>query len=86
MLAKKRLTIEINELLLEGFNQTDGKLISATLKQELTRLIKDNGLIHNPNSNVNAVSVNSLLVNVNINSNAKAIGIEIARCIYGGLK
>jgi hypothetical protein len=81
MLVKQKYNIEIGELVLEGFSYLEGKHVGEVLEQELARLITENSI----DLGVKTTSIKVLSLNVNKGENPQALGVEVARSIYGGL-
>ncbi len=86
--------IEIEELILEGFNRAiDEKQIDNAIKQELIMLISKNRIIQTSvftnNTNVHKLKVSNIDAgSINIASdpiNPNAIGNDVANSIYRGL-
>ncbi len=86
MLERRRVNIEIDELVLDGFNLQDGKLTGLVLEQELSSLILKNGLDINTASNNRDIHINSISVDATSNFSPRALGSELARALYAELK
>jgi hypothetical protein len=77
-----KIDIRIGKLVLHGFDYHDHRRISSAFKQELTRLIRENGL---PKGFAQGEEVHQIIApsfNAPEDMNPKTIGAEVARSIY----
>ena len=81
-----KINLEIDELVLEGFDFHDHKRIAASMKVELARLITEKGLGLQLDQTSDLGRVSAPDFNVPSDRNPGAIGREIARSVYKGLK
>jgi hypothetical protein len=77
-----KIHIEINELVLHGFDYHDHRRISLALEQELIRLINQNGLPTKLNQTYEKSNFDCGMFNISQNMTPKAIGVEIAHSVY----
>ncbi|MDA4121760.1 MAG: hypothetical protein OK456_01115 [Thaumarchaeota archaeon] len=80
------IDIHIDELVLEGFDFHDHKRIAASMKVELARLITEKGLGMQLDRTSDLGRVSAPAFNVPTDRNPRAIGREIARSVYKGMK
>jgi hypothetical protein len=81
-----KINLQIDELVLEGFDYHDHKRIGAAMKLELARLVAERGLGSVLDQKNNSGSVSAPPFNVPSDRNPRAIGAEIARAVYKGMK
>ena len=81
-----KVNIQIDELVLEGFDFHDHKRIGAAMKLELGRLVAEGGLGSALDQKNNPGSVSAPPFSVPSDRNPRAIGAEIARSVYRGMK
>ncbi len=75
------VTIEIDRIVLKDFDNHDSRQIGASLKLELARLIKENGLPRGAQKHeISSINVSS--PNLPKNLNPRIIGTNIARLVY----
>jgi hypothetical protein len=77
-----RIRIEIDELVLHGFNYHDHGRISAAIKGELARLIRENGLPQGMNVAKEIPQIDAGSFNLSDRTSPKAVGAQVARSIY----
>lgn len=77
-----RIRIEIDELVLHGFNYHDHERISAAIEEELARLIRENGLPRGMNVAKEVPLIDAGSFNLSDRTNPKSIGAQVARSIY----
>jgi hypothetical protein len=75
-----KISINIEKLVLEGFSYHDHLRITREIKNELSRLVGENGL---PEGARRAPVLDTL--SYSHNASPKAIGSQIARSIYGSM-
>jgi hypothetical protein len=81
-----KFRVQIDELVLEGFDFHDHKRIAAAMKKELARLIAEKGLDRAGGRSAESASVSAPSFHVPSDRNPRSIGNEIARSVYRGLK
>ena len=82
---RRQIRLNIEELVLHGFSESEAQCIRETAEAELTRLLSEGNL---SSSQVHTGTISSLNVGrIQIYQNAtpRTIGSQIARSIYGGL-
>ncbi|MBC8028994.1 MAG: hypothetical protein H7Z16_02695 [Pyrinomonadaceae bacterium] len=77
--------LDIEELVLQGFDPANRYAIGDALERELTRLSSEQGSPIAATEDVEIAHVNGGAIDVKPGSSAEAIGIQLARAIYGGL-
>jgi hypothetical protein len=80
-----RLDLRIDELVLNGFKSVDHRRLGEALEGELTRLVRERGLPQGARHRHQADSVDGGTVTLRPEATAEAIGVAIARAVYGGL-
>ena len=84
--APGRIELHIGELALHGFDHVDSTQLGATVRQELSRLLTENGT---PSALIQTGSMANLegeAFTAAPGASADAIGEQIARAIYRGLE
>ena len=77
-----RVVINIDRLVLEGFDHHDHLRISGAMEQELSRLVRENG----PPRTRDLPTVDAGVINMRENTVPRTVGIDIARSVYRGLE
>lgn len=77
-----RIVINIDRLVLEGFNYHDHLRISRAMEHELSRLVRENGLAQ---GTYDLPVVDAGAFSVQPGGTPRSIGIQTARSIYGSL-
>jgi hypothetical protein len=78
--------LHIEELVLHGFEPADRYRIGETVERELARLFAEEGVPATLTSGLEAEHLDAGAFHVAANSKAEAVGAEVARAVYGGLK
>ena len=81
-----KIRIEIGELVLHGFNYHDHSRISAATEQELSRLIRKNGLPKTTVYQQQAIPKLDAGTFSLLSKNPKLIGSKLAQSIYRSLE
>jgi hypothetical protein len=76
-----KVNVEIDKLVLHGFNISDQKIISATIETELSRLLKEDGLWQKGAENQKPIMLNVGSLTLKTTANPKAIGSQVALAI-----
>lgn len=76
-----RVVINIDKLVLEGFDYHDHLRVSRAMEMELARLVNENG----PPRTTNAPTIDAGAIRVGENLGPRTVGIEIARSVYKSL-
>ncbi len=84
----KPTTVElhIEELVLHGFAAADRYRIGETAERELARLFAEEGVPAALTSGLDVQHLDAGTFHVAAHSKAEAVGAEVARAVYGGLK
>jgi hypothetical protein len=77
-----RIVINIDRLVLEGFDYHDHLRISRAVQHELSRLVRENGLAQGM---YDLPAVDAGAINMRENMGPRMTGIEIARSVYRSL-
>ena len=77
-----KINIRIANLVLQGFDYHDHKRINFALEQELTTLIRENGLPSGLSEGAEISQIDAPSFNIPADSNPKIIGSEVARSMY----
>lgn len=80
-----KVNIEIEKLVLHGFNYHDHKRISTALEQELAKLIREKGLPENFTKKEEIPWIDAPSFNAPADMNPNNIGTYVARSIYKAL-
>jgi hypothetical protein len=78
--------LHIEELVLHGFAAADRYRIGEMVQRELARLFAEEGVPATLASSLEAPHLDAGTFHVAANSKAEAVGAEVARAVYGGLK
>jgi hypothetical protein len=82
----KNIELNIEELVLHGLSPGDRHRIGEAVEQELTRLLADRGVPQSLERGGEIASVDGGAIEVATGSRAEAIGAQVARAVYGGLR
>ena len=83
-----KVEVQIGELVLEGFNFHDQRRIASAMRNELSRLVRENDLPQRLERNYDR-SVSSFTpppFAMPQDGNPRRIGVEIARSVYKSLR
>jgi hypothetical protein len=83
---RTKIDVRIDELVLEGFEYHDHKRIGAAMKLELARLITERGLGPALSRRWDPGPIIAPSFNIPSDRSPRAIGAEIARSVYQGMK
>lgn len=83
---KPSVEINIDELILHGFSPADRNKIGEALRSELARLIIEKGIPAGFSEGINIGEMNGGTFKVPKNKHARAVGANVAKSIYGGLR
>jgi hypothetical protein len=78
--------LHIEELVLHGFAAADRYRIGEMVERELARLFAEEGIPATLAGGLEAPHLDAGAFHVAANSKAEAVGAEVARAVYGGLK
>ncbi|HEY0376652.1 MAG TPA: hypothetical protein VGC87_06825 [Pyrinomonadaceae bacterium] len=78
--------LHIEELVLHGFAPSDRYRIGEMVERELARLFAEEGVPAAFTSGLETPRLDAGAFHVAANSRAEAVGAEVARAVYGGLK
>jgi hypothetical protein len=81
-----KIDLQIDALVLEGFDYHDHKRIGAAMKAELARLITENGLGSPVGWMRDSGQISAPSFKVPSDRNPRTIGAEIARSVYRGMR
>lgn len=81
----QRIEINIEKLVLEGFEPGDRYLIGEAVEQELARLFAEQGIPSELERGGNVSHLDGAAIEIATGSKASNIGINIAKSVYGGL-
>lgn len=79
-----KIKIEINQLVLDGFDHADDRGISLAIEQEMLRLITNNGLLQIFDRQITDVEGSSFKLKEG--NSTESLGVQIARQIYGSIR
>lgn len=79
------LDLNIDELVLDGFDDVDRERLGTALERELTRLFTERGVSPALRQGGHAPRLDGGTFNAAPNAGAEALGAQIARTVYGGL-
>lgn len=85
-MKQKRIDLNIEELILDGFATGDGERIKFSVEQELTRLLVERGVSERSAENTNIARLKGGQNGIELGANAGPTGKQIARTIYGAIK
>ncbi|MDD3872953.1 MAG: hypothetical protein PHE01_01775 [Methanosarcina sp.] len=81
----QRVEINIEKLVLEGFERADRHLIGEAVEQELARLFAEQGVPPGLEMRGNIARLEGATVTIAPGLEASNIGVNIAKSVYGGL-
>ena len=81
----KNIELNIEELVLHGFSPGDRYGIGEAVERELTRLLADRGVPESLEGGREVASVDGGAIEVATGSKAEAVGVRVAKAVYGGL-
>ena len=82
----KNIELNIEELVLHGFSPGDRYGIGEAVERELTRLLADRGVPESLERGGEIANMDGGAFEVAPGSRAEAIGAQVARAVYGGLR
>jgi hypothetical protein len=82
----KNIELTIEELVLRGFAPGDRYRIGEAVEQGLSRLLADQGVPESLAEGGAIVSVDAGAFEVAPGSRAEAVGAQVAKAVYGGLR
>ncbi|HWT02997.1 MAG TPA: hypothetical protein VN256_22290 [Pyrinomonadaceae bacterium] len=80
------IDLHIEELVLHGFAPADRHRIGEAIERELARLFAEEGVPTGLAGGAESPSLDAGAFHVAANSGAEAVGEQVARAVYGGLK
>ncbi len=84
--ARRNIELHIEELVLEGFPETDQDRITAAVEKELSRLMSTGKISELLGQDNRTREVDGGRLEIEPGASAELTGIGIARSLYGGLK
>lgn len=81
----KRVEVEIEELVLNGFGFADRLRIADSIKEELARAISERGMERPAGLRADVAKLDAGSFHVAPNANADGIGKQVARTVHGAL-
>jgi len=81
-----RIEVNIEELVLHGFDPRDRYRIGEAVEQELTRLFTEKGVPPGLEKSGDIPHLDGGSVKIESNLKASKAGVSIARSVYGGLR
>jgi hypothetical protein len=82
----KRIELHIEELVLHGFSPGDRYRIGEAVERELARMFADRGVPQSLERGGEIARVDAGAFEVAPGSRAEAVGAEVAKAVYGGLR
>lgn len=80
-----RIEINIEKLVLVGFEHADRYRIGEAVEQELVRLLTEQGIPSGLEKGGNISRLDGAAIKITLGSKASNVGINIAKSVYGGL-
>jgi hypothetical protein len=81
-----KIRFEIGELVLQGFDYHDHTKIGLAVEEELSKVVRENGLLNLDRQKYHLLQIDTIPVNLSLKSmDPKSIGSEVALSIYRGL-
>ncbi len=80
------LSIQIDKLVLEGFSSLNRQQIGETIKRELERHFREQGVPASLSRNQSIGRIHSPKIEARPNVKGKTLGAQIAKAVHGGLK
>ncbi len=84
-LPRPSIELQIDELILDGFASNDRYRISAAIQRELVHLLSERGLPVGARQDEERPVLNGGSFAVQPYARPEAVGVQVARAIYGGL-
>jgi hypothetical protein len=81
----QRIEINIEKLVLEGFEHVDRYQIGEAVEQELVRLFTEQGIPTGLEKGGNIARLDGGKIEIEPSSKVSNIGISISKSVYGGL-
>jgi hypothetical protein len=81
-----RIELHVGELALHGFDPVDPTQLGATVQQELSRLLTENGTPSALSQAGSMINLEGGTITIETGARANAIGVQIARAIFRGLE
>ncbi len=78
--------MNIEELVLHGFSPGDRYQIGEAVERELARMLADRGVSESLERGGEVASVDGGAIEVATGSRAEAVGAQVAKAVYGGLR
>ncbi len=85
-MKQNRIDLNIEELILDGFETGDGERIKASVERELTRLLVEQRVSERLTENVNIARLKGGQIGIETSANRGPASKQIARAIYGAIK
>lgn len=82
----RQIELQIDELILNGFEIRDEQRVGLALQNELQRLFAERGVPASLQQGGTVPRLDGGAINVTATSGADAIGTQIAHSVYGGIK
>jgi hypothetical protein len=79
-----KIHIEINNLVLQGFNYRDHKQIGYAIETELARLIREENHL-SQNFEIKEIPYMSSVFEISVNKDPKRIGADVAKSLFNEL-
>jgi hypothetical protein len=84
--APRRIEVEIEELVLHGFDPRDRHSIGKAVRSELSRLLTEGGVPSSLGHAGNVPHLDGGSFGVRRGTTPKAVGSQVARAVYGGMR
>lgn len=82
----RQIELQIDELVLDGFEIRDQQRVGLALQNELQRLFTEHGVPSSLEQGGTVPRLDGGAVNVTATTGGDAIGAQIAHSVYGGMK
>lgn len=82
----KTIELQIDQLILHGFDRIDRRQVGSAVERELTRLINEQGLPSSLNQTRTIGNINVGEFKTGQSTGTNSVGTQVAQKIYGGMK
>ena len=86
MVTPPTYELQIEELVLHGWSARDARFIGIAMERELMRLLQQDGVPSMLSGGGNTGRIDGGSIRLSLNMRPAAIGVQIARSVYTGIK
>jgi hypothetical protein len=82
----KNIELQIDQLILHGFNRIDRRQVGSAVQSELSRLIREQGMPLSLNQSQVIRNMNVGEFKIGQSTGANSVGAQVAQTIYRGME